>query len=308
MHISVIIPTFNSERTIGRCLESLLDQSVLPGEVIVADGNSHDNTEKICNSFNNPLIHLIRVSRNITTGSARNLGALRAAHEYLIFLDSDCIAHRELIRNYTLAFADHDCVAGSVLIANPGKIANRIYLGEKVLLQNHVKDGYVTGSFFWVMNFGIRKDIFIPFPDSTFSEDMVFISSLFRAGRTVKYCRETVVYHRYPETVREFFTKKVNCAKGFIEQCDMIDFVRGNSYFGIIRELMGWETDALKEAIEKKKICFHPRTGFSFNGILNPEYALENALCLSAAVAVLEKKGGKLSYDYEELLKRYLNM
>jgi glycosyltransferase involved in cell wall biosynthesis len=305
MDISIIIPTYNSERTVGRCLESLLEQSVLPGEIVIPDGNSHDNTEKICNSFDTPLIRFIPASWNISTGSARNLGASLASHGYLVFLDSDCVAHGDLIKNYIREFTDHECVAGNVLVANPGKIANRIYLGEKILLQNHVQGDFVTGFFFWVMNFGIRKDTFISFPDSTYSEDMVFISNLFRAGRPVKFCKEAVVSHRYPETIPDFFQKKVNCAKGFIKQNEMIDFIHRKSYFGIIRDLMSWDTATLKDAIENRKICFHPRDGFSIDGTPEPGYALENALCLSAAVAVLEDKGLKLPYTYDELLQRY---
>ena len=306
MNISIIIPTRNAEKTIGECLDSLLNQSISPGEILVVDGNSRDNTEKICHSFDTPLIRVVKESQNSATGSARNLGAGSAVHDYLVFLDSDCIAQRDLIKNYGKAFTDHDCVAGNVLIANPGKIANRIYLGEKILLNNHLKDGFITGFFFWVMNFGIKRDTFLPFPDTTYSEDMVFISSLFRAGRPVKFCKEAVVYHHFPDTVPDFFKKKVNCAKGFIEQCRLIDYVHGKSYFSLIKELMTWDADTLRNAIESKKICFHPHTGFSLDGTPEPEYTLENALCLSAAVAVLEEKGLRLSYTYDELLERYL--
>jgi glycosyltransferase involved in cell wall biosynthesis len=303
MEISVIIPTFNAEKTIARCIESLLNQTNLPLEIIIADGNSKDNTKEICNSFNSPIIKFIVNRKGHATGSNRNLGAKVAKFDHLIFLDSDVVADRNLIKNYADSFIANDCIAGNVLILNPGNISSKAYFGEKVLLENHLKDGFIDSSFFWVMNFGIKKDKYIDFPDTTYSEDMVFISDLFKTGLKVKFCKTAVVFHSYPETILDFFIKKIKCAKGFIEQKDSIENVHKNSYFGLMLELMTWDINKLKEHIEHKKISFDLLNGFNLCKEQDPNYPLENALCLSAAVAVLEKNGGKLDISYEELLR-----
>ena len=305
MDISVIIPTYNSEKTIGKCIESLLNQSVLPSEIIIADGNSTDGTKKICLSFNSDLVRFVVNPDGHETGSNRNLGAKTASSDYFVFLDSDVVAHKDLIKTYLHEFQTNECVAGNVLVINPGRIANWAHLLERILLKNRLKEGFVTDSFFWVMNFGIAKYKFIGFPDVTFIEDMVFISNLFKKKQKVKFCKEAVVFHNYPETLLDFFYKKWNNAKAFIEQSSNINNIHSGSHFDIILKLMKMDASNLKFLIQSRKVCFDPVSGFSFDSVPDKRYEMERIFCLSAAVAVLEKKGGKLDCSYEELIKSY---
>jgi glycosyltransferase involved in cell wall biosynthesis len=51
MKISVVIPAYNEEKLISRCLQSLIDQTIKPDEIIVVDNNSTDSTAKLAASF-----------------------------------------------------------------------------------------------------------------------------------------------------------------------------------------------------------------------------------------------------------------
>ena len=53
MTTSIIIPTFNREKFIGRCLRSILDQSLKDLEVIIVDGGSNDDTLNIISEYQN---------------------------------------------------------------------------------------------------------------------------------------------------------------------------------------------------------------------------------------------------------------
>ena len=88
MKFSVIIPVYNSEKTIGRCIESLLNQSYNDYEIIVVNDGSTDKSQSVINSYNSPHIRYYSKS-NGGVSSARNYGLSVACGEIICFIDSD---------------------------------------------------------------------------------------------------------------------------------------------------------------------------------------------------------------------------
>lgn len=84
--VSVIILTYNSEKTIGFCLSSVCASSYIPEEVIIIDDSSRDNTLNIVKEFG-----AIVVTNNThrRQAASRNIGASRARGDLLLFVDSD---------------------------------------------------------------------------------------------------------------------------------------------------------------------------------------------------------------------------
>ena len=85
--LSVIIPCHNSENYIRKAIESVLNQSHYPIELIVVDDGSTDNSKDIICSYGEKLIFIPSI--NLGACNARNLGIRSAKYDYLIFLDSD---------------------------------------------------------------------------------------------------------------------------------------------------------------------------------------------------------------------------
>ncbi|MFZ5437832.1 MAG: glycosyltransferase family 2 protein [Patescibacteria group bacterium] len=88
--ISVIIPTFNNADFIGECIDSVLNQSLPPKEIIIVDDGSTDQTRKIVSEFSKkyPIIKYI-YQNNKGLSASRNTGIKKATGEYIAFLDSD---------------------------------------------------------------------------------------------------------------------------------------------------------------------------------------------------------------------------
>ncbi len=84
--ISVVIPCFNREKTIARCLESVINQSIDPYEIIVVDDGSTDRSKEIIEKYSN--VRLINQNHK-GAQAARNLGIYNANGNYIAFLDSD---------------------------------------------------------------------------------------------------------------------------------------------------------------------------------------------------------------------------
>lgn len=89
--VSVVIPVFNSEKFVGKALDSVLRQSYREVEAIVVDDSSTDHTEKIVRAYssNYPNITYCRLENNQGAAVARNRALHLAKGRYVAFLDSD---------------------------------------------------------------------------------------------------------------------------------------------------------------------------------------------------------------------------
>ena len=102
MKISVLIPTYNSSRTIGETLDSVLRQTLIPHEVLVFDDGSTDDTLSILNIYK----HKITViqGRHGGVANARNQLCERASGDLIAFLDSDDVWHPDYLTHQKMLF------------------------------------------------------------------------------------------------------------------------------------------------------------------------------------------------------------
>ena len=107
--LSVVVLTFNSERTIAACLESLVAQTVKDFNVIIVDDDSTDNTLATVDSFRASGRLNIEVLRNGThnISNGRNIGLAAAESDLVAFLDSDDCASPDWIESASRSF-NHD--------------------------------------------------------------------------------------------------------------------------------------------------------------------------------------------------------
>jgi glycosyltransferase involved in cell wall biosynthesis len=118
MHLSIIVPAFNEERLIARCIESIStalahnDKADFTAEVIVVDNNSSDRTAQLAAQAGarvvfEPINHI---------ALARNAGAAAATGEWLLFLDADSLLNPQLLADImTMIEAGRNVGCGSTL-------------------------------------------------------------------------------------------------------------------------------------------------------------------------------------------------
>ncbi len=135
MTFSVIIPTYQEERHIAACLESIrnqiLDNDEL--EIIVSDAHSTDMTCSIARRYTEK----IEVSEKRGIAIGRNLGAAKAKNEILVFVDADAVLDPSFLSECRKTFADHSIV-GLTGIAYPldGSVMPRlVYYGTYLLVR-----------------------------------------------------------------------------------------------------------------------------------------------------------------------------
>ena len=110
MKYSVIIPVYNSEKTIERCIESITSQKRTDVEIIINDGST-DMSEGFCKNLQNEYNNIVYIHKeNGGVSSARNSGLSVASGKYVMFVDSDDYVDGkcfEILDSYTKSNADY---------------------------------------------------------------------------------------------------------------------------------------------------------------------------------------------------------
>lgn len=89
LKLSFIIPTYNTGKLLGKCLESIVEQSEseVETEIIVVDDGSTDNTNEIISKYKESVRYIKKENSGVS--DARNVGIKEAHGDYLCFVDSD---------------------------------------------------------------------------------------------------------------------------------------------------------------------------------------------------------------------------
>ena len=111
--VSIIIPVYNTEKYLSKCLESVINQTYKNLEIILINDGSTDKSKEICESFakKDKRIQILN-KENSGVSSARNHGMRLAKGQYIAFIDGDDYAEEnyieELLKN--LKQTESDCV------------------------------------------------------------------------------------------------------------------------------------------------------------------------------------------------------
>lgn len=108
--ISVIIPVYNAEKYLNRCVDSILNQSYENLEIILVNDGSTDLSFSICNDYLK-VDKRIKLINKINQGAAqaRNTGLDFAKGEYITFVDSDDLISREAIEKLYIGATENNC-------------------------------------------------------------------------------------------------------------------------------------------------------------------------------------------------------
>ncbi|SJZ56665.1 glycosyltransferase family 2 protein [Anaerorhabdus furcosa] len=224
--ITVIIPIYNGEKHINRCLDSLLNQINTNFELIVINDGSTDKTISILESYRIKFKDFkIITKENEGQGVGRNIGIKRARGDYLVFIDSDdeveinyisefynMINHNNMDLGITQIKRKFDYQV-SFIESNFEYIQN-VNINQKITVQEN--PSLITQVLIAPFAKVIRKDFLmkngIEFPSSRIYEDLYFTISLLMANpSTVFVDKKTYSYHvRKENTMNSYETKIVD--------------------------------------------------------------------------------------------------
>lgn len=212
---SIIIPSYNGEKYLKECLDSVLSQTYAPYEIIVMNDGSTDSTEDIVKGYmdaesnNNSSIIKYYKHDNVGLGATRNLGIDNASGDYCIFLDSD-----DFLEPTTL-----QCCSDRIIKDNPDMVHFEFknYYDDGrinyVLYNKHLltKD-YLTGEdstlllkniFYFSTTSAYRLDLIkdnnIKFGEGYFFEDHIFFVKAVALSQSISIIHAPFYFYRRHE-------------------------------------------------------------------------------------------------------------
>jgi len=206
--ISVIIPSYNSENTISKCLNSVQNQNYSGEYEIILIDSSVDKTPQIVSS-NYPDVKFIHLNQKTDPGAARNIGIEKARGDIIAFIDSDCIAAIDWLENIEKAHESSYNIIGGVvnngnekndLVAWAGYISEfREFLPEHPKKEvSHIPTCNISYQRKIFNKFGLFEGKYYP------QEDLVYNYNLRQNGEKILLDPTIHIFHHHRSSLRDF--------------------------------------------------------------------------------------------------------
>ena len=217
LSVSVIVPVYNAEKALPRLMASLRGQSYPRDrvEIILVDNNSTDHSGEVIKRW--PDVIKLEFIPWQSSYAARNIGIERATGEVLAFIDADCWAHPDWLRAGVRALQEKrlDRVAGRVEFVLSQR-PNIYEVFDSSL--NFRQDDFAARGWSGAGNLFARRQLFKEvglFDEAVISQgDCEFGLRATRAGKSLGYAPDAVIYHRARATLSALVRKWIRTEYG----------------------------------------------------------------------------------------------
>lgn len=232
--ISVIVPIYNAETYLKRCIESLLNQTYSNMEIILIDDGSTDNSLKICEEYSAKDIRIkVFSKKNSGPSDTRNYGLKKASGKYISFIDSDDWVEPkfyEYLYNLINEYDNTDIACVQYTTSDDNiieKRENKRLLEEKEILIDYFCNNNIM-TCLWNKLYRIEtiKDIFFDTEVGNYGEDVLFLCKVFCKTKKLIYSNMEMYHYNVQNSsiTRSYLDiKKVkSCIKAHEIQIDCI--------------------------------------------------------------------------------------
>jgi len=207
--ISIIIPSHNSEKTIRDSIVSLLKQNYKGRYEIIVVDSSKDKTADIVSQY--PVILIKQKPKG--PAAARNLGVNKSKGSIIVFIDSDCIAPKNWLKNLLKPLSNKKvvAVAGTYRTKNKESLIAR-FVGYEIEQRHEKMKKFKNIDFVATYNCAYRKKIFINL--GGFNEKLTQAEDADLSFRTaeksfkIRYQPSAYVYHYHPDSLTKYLKQK----------------------------------------------------------------------------------------------------
>lgn len=215
-NVSIIVPIYNCEKYLHKCIDSLLAQTLPNIEIILIDDGSTDNSGNICENYaNNHKNIKVFHQQNSGPAKARNIGLENANGEYIGFVDSDDYISPDMYETlYNLAIKNNiDVVTGDYYTvtdnqkSHSGKFnipSNRVINSDEIskILMNANESRILWFAVKGIYRLEIIKNNSIVFPKMKLGEETIFILEFLLSASSMYYIdKPFYFYEQTPDSL-----------------------------------------------------------------------------------------------------------
>ena len=267
---TIIIPTYNTEKYIPNCIESILNQEYDNYEIIIVDDCSTDKTLEIIKQYESDNIRIFSAPKNSGPGIARNIGIEHAKNEYILFCDSDdyylenafekiCKKIEETNSDIVIfngEYKDHSSFLGN---GYREKLKTWSYEdditidGIKILYE--AKDIYICGSCYIAIKNKFIKKYDIKFKNYFIMEDILFCINCFLNHPKVSFVIDNVycrVFRNHSITSSIMSKKKIYCFYNYLQDVMQLNEKNNHIFDNYIKNYINQIQYAIKEYYDQK--------------------------------------------------------
>ena len=254
--ISIVVPIYNVEKYLDKCIKSIINQSYKKLEIILVDDGSKDNCGKMCEEYRkiDKRIKVIH-KKNGGLSSARNAGIKIATGKYIGFIDSDDWIEKDMFKEMIKLAKENNsdivqcdfirCNEENLVIDNTNKKIVNIYSNIEAIWNQYKKGIDVSSIVTW--NKLYKKSLFndIEFPEGKINEDEFTIYKLFYYANKVVYTNKIFYYYRQnPNSIMNtsFSKKNLDYLDAYEEKAD---FIKGIGEEKLFEHTMNYYYNAL---------------------------------------------------------------
>lgn len=195
--VSVIIPVFNSEDYLGKCLDSILNQTLIDIEIILIDDGSTDASLQIIKQYAKKYNNVKYISKaNEGQAIARNIGIEMSTGDFICFVDSDDYIESTMLQKlYENAIKNNsDIVICDYIEEYPKKQIEKksLFINAENIQKSYILS--VAGPCSKIIKTDIFKQNNLKFLEKNIYEDLAIIPTLALYTQKISYCEE-ILYH-----------------------------------------------------------------------------------------------------------------
>ncbi len=265
--ISVIIPIYNVEQYLEKCINSILNQTYQHLEIIMVDDGSPDNCGAICDQYS-AVDHRIKVihKQNGGLSDARNVGLDMATGDFIAFVDSDDTIMPEMVEKLyqriitdqsDMAFCGYKQVDQNGIILSECFLPDKVLTGFDALIESYEKNGVL---YTIACNKLYKKHLFqnTRFPVGKYHEDEYTTYQIIDQCSRISIVRETlyIYYQRENSIMQEAYSlKRLDGVEASYERYYYFK-KKGGKY----KELLVPEGNTFTPIFFRSKLFFKPTT------------------------------------------------
>lgn len=233
--ISVIIPVYNNEKYLDKCVNSILKQTYKNLEIILIDDGSTDDSLNICNRLKNKDSRIIVLFQNKSgPSSARNAGIKISTGEFLAFADGDdwiesnmmeCMVENLEREKADISFCGHfvdkEVSGKQIIVSSEDKIMDQLEF-IRFLISNKGND--------FVWNKMFRKSFWdgIKFPDGKIYEDIAVMNMVIKKVGKVSYTGTPLYHYLQHDGSLTRAKASINLFDGIRFRRDRLEYIKNN--------------------------------------------------------------------------------